>query len=79
MFTTLGFGDVVLDPYARACARTLAQSHARSGDPAAVTGYIGSGDVFSEATTEFWLAYERQKAADYEAFNPRVGFPEATS
>lgn len=65
--------------YARACAWTLAQSHARSGDPVAVTGYIGSGDVFSEAMTEFGVAYERQNAADYEAFDARVGFPEATS
>ena len=44
-----------------------------------MTGYIGSGDVFSEAMTEFGVAYERQNAADYEAFDARVGFPEATS
>lgn len=65
--------------YARACAWTLAQSHARSGDPVAVVGYIGSGDTFPEALTEFGMAYERQNAADYEAFEARVGFPEATS
>jgi uncharacterized protein (DUF2252 family) len=60
--------------YANACAWTLAQSHARSGDPVAVAGYIGSRRVFPEALTEFAVAYERQNAADYEAFAARVGF-----
>jgi uncharacterized protein (DUF2252 family) len=65
--------------YARACAWTLAQSHARSGDPVAASGYIGKGHVFPEALTEFGVAYERQNAADYEVFGSRAGFPEGAS
>lgn len=59
--------------YASACAWTLAQSHARSGDPVAVAGYVGSGHVFPEALTAFAVAYERQNAADYKAFTAHVG------
>ena len=59
--------------FANACAWTLAQSHARSGDPVAVAGYIGSGQAFPEALAAFAVAYERQNAADYEAFAARAG------
>ena len=59
--------------FASACAWTLAQSHARSGDPVAVAGYIGSGHAFPEALAAFAVAYETQNAADYEAFAARVG------
>ena len=61
--------------YAHACAWTLARAHARSGDPVKVAGYMGAGDAFPEALTAFGVAYERQNAADYEAFEARVGFP----
>ena len=62
-----------LDPdelraYARGCAWTLAQSHARSGDAVMLSGYMGSGDVFAEAVTEFAHAYADQNDADYAAF-----------
>ena len=30
--------------YARLCGWTLARAHARSGDPVAIAGYLGSGD-----------------------------------
>ena len=64
---------VDLDPdelrtYARGCAWTLAQSHARSGDAVMLSGYMGSGDVFAQAVAEFAHAYADQNDADYAAF-----------
>lgn len=58
--------------YATACAWTLAQSHARSGDPVMIAGYMGSGDVFADAVTEFAAAYADQNDADYEAFSAAI-------
>jgi uncharacterized protein (DUF2252 family) len=57
-----------LDDYARLCGRTLARAHARSGDPALITGYIGGGETFDEAIADFALAYAAQSDADHEAW-----------
>lgn len=61
-------GPKRLRRYATACAWTLAQSHARSGDAVVLTGYMGSGDVFAEAVAEFASAYATQNEADHRAF-----------
>jgi uncharacterized protein (DUF2252 family) len=61
-----------LKSYATICGWTLAHSHARSGDPFQISGYIGSGDVFSEALTEFAYAYADQNQRDYEAFTAAI-------
>ena len=57
-----------LKMYANLCGWTLAHSHARSGDPFQISGYIGSGTVFVDALTEFAYAYADQGERDYEAF-----------
>ena len=57
-----------LKMYAGLCGWTLAQSHARSGDPFAISGYIGSGTVFVDALTEFAHAYADQGEQDYAEF-----------
>ena len=54
--------------YAEACGATLARSHSRSGDPAVISGYMGSGDVFADAITEFAVAYAAQNGADYQTW-----------
>jgi uncharacterized protein (DUF2252 family) len=54
--------------YAKACGSTLARSHSRSGDPAVMSGYMGSGDVFADAITDFAVAYAAQNEADYQAW-----------
>jgi uncharacterized protein (DUF2252 family) len=54
--------------YGRACGEALALGHARSGDPAAISAYLGSGDRFDCAIAAFAGAYADQNAADYEAF-----------
>jgi uncharacterized protein (DUF2252 family) len=53
--------------YAELCGVTLARAHARSGDAAAISGYLGKGDVFGKALGRFATAYADQNARDHEA------------
>jgi len=50
------------------CGWTLARAHARSGDPIAIAGYLGSNDTFDQALTEFAERYADQNELDYAAF-----------
>ena len=54
--------------YARLCGWTLARAHARSGDPATIAGYLGTGDNFDRAIAEFSVAHADQNERDYDAF-----------
>jgi uncharacterized protein (DUF2252 family) len=54
--------------YADVCAWTLARAHARSGDPVAIASYLGGGDRFDRAMTDFAERYADQNERDYEAF-----------
>jgi uncharacterized protein (DUF2252 family) len=53
--------------YAELCGGTLARAHARSGDAAAISGYLGKGDVFGKALGRFATSYADQNALDHEA------------
>ena len=57
-----------LNSYAHLCGWTLARAHARSGDPVAIAGYLGSSDTFDQALNEFAERYADQNERDYEAF-----------
>jgi hypothetical protein len=59
--------------YASLCGWTLARAHARSGDPAALAGYLGTGTVFDHAIAEFSVAYADQNLRDFEAFTAAIG------
>jgi hypothetical protein len=65
-------GDVALPFYARLCGRTLARAHARSGDAAAIAGYLGDGDTFDEALADFALAYAAQTELDHNIFETAI-------
>ncbi|MCB5179421.1 DUF2252 domain-containing protein [Streptomyces antimicrobicus] len=52
---------------ARACGSSLARAHARSGDPIAVTAYLGTGDAFDRALADFAEAYADRNQRDYDA------------
>jgi uncharacterized protein (DUF2252 family) len=52
--------------YGRMCAWTLARAHARSGDRIAIGAYLGKGDSFDKAMTEFAAGYADQNQRDYE-------------
>ena len=51
--------------YAEACGLTLARAHARSGDAAMISGYLGKTDVFDQAIGDFALAYADQNQRDH--------------
>jgi hypothetical protein len=54
--------------YAGLCGWTLARAHARSGDPIAIAGYLGSSDAFDQAVADFAVRYADQNDRDYAAF-----------
>jgi uncharacterized protein (DUF2252 family) len=54
--------------YAEICGELLARGHARSGDPVALDGYIGTSDRLVEAVSDFAIDYADQTEKDYEAF-----------
>lgn len=54
--------------YATICGRALARAHARSGDAARISGYIGSGTSFEAAIADFAIAYGRQVESDWRMF-----------
>jgi uncharacterized protein (DUF2252 family) len=60
-----------LDPsvfvlFAGLCGRTLAQAHARSGDVCQIAGYLGKGDQFDVAVSEFAHSYADQAERDHQ-------------
>jgi uncharacterized protein (DUF2252 family) len=58
--------------YAMLCGVTLARAHARSGDPAAIAGYLGTGDQFDRAIVAFANAYADQTVTDHAALERAV-------
>jgi uncharacterized protein (DUF2252 family) len=51
--------------YAELCGWTLARAHAKSGDAATISGYLGKGNQFDEAMGSFAIAYADQNEKDY--------------
>ncbi len=58
--------------YGRTCGWTLARAHARSGDPIAISGYLGRGASFDTAMVSFAEAYADQNERDYAALAEAV-------
>jgi hypothetical protein len=58
--------------YAHLCGWTLARSHARSADSRAIAGYLGTGNVFDKAISDFAIAYADQNESDYKAFKAAI-------
>jgi uncharacterized protein (DUF2252 family) len=56
-----------LTHYGALCARALARAHARTGDAAALSGYLGSGPSFDHAIGEFSAKYAANNLADHAA------------
>lgn len=54
-----------LEFYANLCGSALARAHARSGDAAEISGYLGSSETFDAAVEAFAIAYARQCEADH--------------
>ncbi len=54
--------------YGEICAGTLARAHARTGDAAKISGYLGDDDIFDRAIERFAVSYADQNDADYAQF-----------
>jgi uncharacterized protein (DUF2252 family) len=54
------------------CGHALALSHARSGDSAMISGYMGQSDKFDKALEDFAIAYADQNEKDYDVFTKAV-------
>ena len=62
----------LLRQYGRMCAHALARAHARTGDAAMISGYMGSGRTFDDAIGEFAVEYADQNRSDYRAFTRAI-------
>jgi uncharacterized protein (DUF2252 family) len=62
------FNEELMTTYAEWCGWALALSHARSGDPLVISGYMGSGDVLDKAIANFAVSYADQNEKDYAKF-----------
>ncbi len=62
-----GVQRATIESYAELCGWTLARAHAKSGDAATISGYLGKGDQFDEAMGAFSVAYADQTERDYAA------------
>jgi uncharacterized protein (DUF2252 family) len=59
------FGLTDMLQYAELCGFTLARAHARSGEPALISGYVGQSDAFDKAIAAFSIAYADQSEKDH--------------
>lgn len=54
-----------LSRYGAICGWTLARAHAKAGDAATISGYLGGGNNFATAMGQFAVAYADQNEQDY--------------
>ena len=52
--------------YAEMCGELLSKGHARSGDPCAISGYLGNVDNFDRAMVAFGISYADATVKDWE-------------
>ncbi len=64
--------------YCRFCGWALARAHARSGDPALISGYLGRKDVFDRAIATFAETYADQAERDHAALVAHVQSAQAS-
>jgi uncharacterized protein (DUF2252 family) len=53
--------------YADVCGWVLARAHAKGGDAAMISGYLGKSDTFDQALVRFAQAYADQTEQDYQS------------
>jgi uncharacterized protein (DUF2252 family) len=66
------FNPAKMLQFAGWCGATLARAHARSGEPAAISGYLGKSDAFDRAIAAFAVAYADQVERDHESLTRAV-------
>jgi uncharacterized protein (DUF2252 family) len=60
--------EAALAFYAGLCGRTLARAHARAGDAAAISAYIGDSNEFDRTIAAFAMSYADQSETDWRTF-----------
>jgi uncharacterized protein (DUF2252 family) len=53
--------------YVAVCGKSLARAHARAGDAAGISGYMGSNETLDQAIADFAVAYADRTERDYNA------------
>ena len=66
------FNGATMMQYAELCGWTLARAHARCGEPAKISGYLGKSDKFDQAIADFSIAYADQSERDYKVLTRAV-------
>ena len=66
------FDSEMLLGYAKACGWVVARAHAKAGDSARISGYLGSSDQFDKAVGDFSVAYADQAERDHAALKDAV-------
>jgi len=59
------FQRTEMEIYAGWCGWALALSHARTGDSAMISGYLGKSDTFDKAIATFSILYADQNEKDH--------------
>jgi uncharacterized protein (DUF2252 family) len=67
--------DATMGVYAQLCGTVLARAHARTGDGAAISAYVGRGGPFSRAMIAFAVAYADQNERDHAEFASAMAVP----
>lgn len=67
-----GYGSSELRHYAKVCGWILARAHAKTGDAAMISGYLGKSDAFDQAIGDFADAYADQNERDHAALAAAV-------
>ena len=66
------FGRTEMGISATWCGRALALAHARSGNAAMLSGYMGKSDVLDKAIAAFSIGYADQNEKDHAALERAV-------
>jgi hypothetical protein len=66
------FNRTTMMQYADLCGWTLARAHARGGEPAMISGYLGQSDKFERAVADFSIAYADQSERDHKVLTKAV-------
>ena len=61
-----------LQTWGELCGWALARGHARSGEPATISAYLGTDDAFERAMTTFAEAYADQTERDHAALTAAI-------
>jgi uncharacterized protein (DUF2252 family) len=68
----LGMNQDQYETFANLCGLALARAHARSGDPVAISAYMGTSDRFDRSIAQFSHDYSAQNDQDYKLFTAAI-------